>query len=83
MTLHTGHVPEIIQRLDNKDSVSSLMQRVEQFCTIRDWDRFNSPKDLAIGVSTEANELLDIFRFKTETKMDSMFADQHCLNRNH
>ena len=74
---YIADVPEIIQRLDNKDSVSSLMQRVEQFCTIRDWDRFNSPKDLAIGVSTEANELLDIFRFKTETQMESMFADQH------
>lgn len=74
---YMADVPEIIQRLDNKDSISSLMQRVEQFCKIREWDRFNSPKDLAIGVSTEANELLDIFRFKTETQMELMLSDQH------
>ena len=51
------------------------MLRVDQFCMIRDWNQFNSPKDLAIGVSTEANELLDIFRFKNDMQMEEMLSD--------
>ena len=35
----------------------------------QEWDQFHNPKDLAIGISTEANELLDIFRFKSEGQM--------------
>lgn len=31
----------------------------------RDWNQFHNPIDLAIGISTEANELLDIFRITT------------------
>ena len=30
---------------------------------------------MAIGISTEANELLDIFRFKTNEQMVKMFQD--------
>lgn len=30
----------------------------------RDWDQFHNAKDLAIGISTEASEFLDLFRFK-------------------
>ena len=39
---------------------------------MRDWDQFHNPKDLAIGISTEANELLDIFRFKSMQQMREM-----------
>ena len=33
-------------------------QAVKEFCEARDWDQFHSPKELAIGISNEANELL-------------------------
>lgn len=68
----------LLDEVDNLDSVEALMKRVEQFCKIRDWDQFNNPKDLSIGVSTEANELLDIFRFKTEKQMNEMMKDPAC-----
>ena len=51
------------------DSIQDLMNIVQQFCEERDWDQFHNPKDLAIGLSTESNELLDIFRFKSEADM--------------
>lgn len=56
-------------------SIKDLTAKVQMFCEERDWDQFHNPKDLAIGVSTEANELLDIFRFKSEEQMKSQFAD--------
>ena len=59
----------------NLDSVSELQKRVQDFCEARDWDQFHSPKELAIGLSTEANELLQLFRFKTDEQMTEMMAD--------
>ena len=50
-------------------SIEELTQIIKDFCEARDWDQFHNPKDLAIGLSTESNELLDIFRFKSEEQM--------------
>ncbi len=50
-----------------------LINKIKMFCKERDWDQYHNPKDLAIGVSTEANELLDIFRFKTEKQSWELF----------
>ena len=45
------------------------VEEILKFNEERDWDQFHNPKDLAIGLSTESNELLDIFRFKSEADM--------------
>lgn len=52
--------------------IEELQKMVKEFCVTRDWDQFHNPKDLAIGISTEANELLDLFRFKTDEQMNEM-----------
>lgn len=59
----------------NEMAVNELIAKVKAFCDERDWDQFHNPKDLAIGISTEANELLDIFRFKSEEEMRLIFAE--------
>ena len=53
-------------------SIEELTQIIKEFCEERDWDQFHNPKDLAIGISTEANELLDIFRFKNDEQMKNI-----------
>ena len=40
-----------------------LQKLVQSFCEERDWDQFHSAKNLAIGLVTEASELLELFRF--------------------
>ncbi len=47
-------------------SIHELKEKVREFCEARDWDQFHGPKDLAIGVITEASELLEHFRFLSE-----------------
>lgn len=59
----------------NESTVKELMDKVRKFCEERDWNQFHNPKDLAIGISTEANELLDIFRFKSYEEMKSMWEN--------
>lgn len=57
--------------MDNKTTIYELMAKYSDFCNERNWTKFHNPKDLAIGISTEANELLELFRFKnTEESID-------------
>lgn len=55
-----------------KKDIDLMMSIIQQFCEEREWDQFHNPKDLAIGISTEANELLEIFRFKSEADVLSI-----------
>ena len=60
---------------DSSTTVKELKDKVQKFCEERDWDQFHNPKDLAIGVSTEASELLDIFRFKRDADIKEIMSD--------
>lgn len=60
----------------NDFTVNELINKVKAFCEERDWDQFHNPKDLAIGISTEANELLDIFRFKSMDDIDEIMSNK-------
>ncbi len=60
---------------DNSKTIKELKDKVQKFCEERDWDQFHNPKDLAIGVSTEASELLDIFRFKSDEDIKVIMSD--------
>lgn len=62
--------------MDNKTTLEELKNEVKNFCEKRDWDQFHNPKELAIGISTEANELLQIFRFKSEEDMKKMMESE-------
>ena len=48
---------------------------VRKFSEDRDWDQFHNAKDLAIGIVTEASELLETFRFKSETEVNELFRN--------
>ena len=52
--------------MDNKVTIGYLKDKVKKFCEDRDWDQYHNAKDLAIGIITEASELLEHFRFKSE-----------------
>ncbi len=56
-------------------TIQLLQDIVKTFCEERDWDQFHNPKDLAIGVATEACELLELFRFKSEQEIQVLLKD--------
>lgn len=64
---------------DKEVTLEELKNMVKEFCEKRDWDQFHNPKELAIGISTEANELLQIFRFKTEEDMRKVMGSNKRL----
>ncbi|HTY89835.1 MAG TPA: nucleotide pyrophosphohydrolase [Methanocella sp.] len=60
---------------DSTTAIFDLKSQVQAFCEARDWDQYHNAKDLAIGVSTEAGELLDLFRFKSPDEVEAIFHD--------
>jgi dCTP diphosphatase len=43
-----------------------LRDTLRAFTAARDWDQFHSPKNLAMALSVEAAELLEVFQWVTE-----------------
>lgn len=78
---HKDLMPKMIQFLKDFDkndktlSVDFLKEKVRLFCDERGWDPFHNAKDLAIGVVTEASELLELFRFQDPKKVAKIIAD--------
>jgi NTP pyrophosphatase (non-canonical NTP hydrolase) len=45
-------------------------EAITKFRNARDWAQFHDPKNLAIAISTEANELLNEFLWKSHDQAD-------------
>jgi len=61
--------------MDDATLVLDLKAKVEAFCNARNWDQFLGAKDLAIGLITEASELLEHFRFQSAERCEAMLQD--------
>jgi NTP pyrophosphatase (non-canonical NTP hydrolase) len=46
--------------------LAELKARVRAFVAERDWERFHSPKNLAMALSVEASELVELFQWLSE-----------------
>ncbi|HYS71673.1 MAG TPA: nucleotide pyrophosphohydrolase [Thermoplasmata archaeon] len=55
---------------DAKSTVQQLRARVAQFVHERDWEKYHNPKDVAISMSVEAAELLELFQWRREDAVD-------------
>ena len=55
---------------DATASVQQLRDRVARFVHERDWEKYHNPKDIAISMSVEAAELLELFQWKSEEDID-------------
>jgi len=50
--------------------IKKITQELRKFRDERDWAQFHNPKDLAIALSIEANELLEVFLWKSAEEAD-------------
>ena len=60
--------------------IQELTQALIKFRNDRDWEQFHNPKDLALALSVEAGELLEVFLWKppedaNEEKVKEELAD--------
>lgn len=61
---------------DNERKIHELKDKIKEFCEARDWDQFHNAKELAIALSIEASELLEIFRWKTPEEVNALFSNE-------
>jgi len=58
------------------DSLDQLNARLLRFARERDWEQFQSPKNLAMALAGEAGELLEHFQWLTEAQSADLGADK-------
>ncbi len=57
--------------MTNEHSFKKLGDEIGDFVSERDWDQFHSPKNLAISLSIECAEILEIFQWLTLDQSES------------
>jgi len=62
-----------------QDCLTTLTQRLRDFSAARDWERFHSPKNLAMALAAEAGELLEHFQWLTEAQSRELDPSQREL----
>lgn len=50
--------------------IQEIIKVLIDFRNERDWEQFHNPKDLALAISIEAGELLELFLWKDPTDAD-------------
>jgi len=50
--------------------ITEITEKLIQFRDERNWEQFHNSKDLAIAISIEANELLELFLWKQPEEAD-------------
>ena len=54
--------------------IENLQQRLRDFAAARDWQRYHSPKNLAMAMSVEMAELVEHFQWLTEQQSRDLGA---------
>ncbi len=55
-----------------QDPLEELRDELRAFAAARAWQPFHTPKNLAMALSVEAAELLELFQWKTEDESKSL-----------
>jgi len=60
---------------DDTTTIGQLKQLVQQFVDERDWGKYHNSKDLALAISVEAGELLELFEWVREHEIRALLDD--------
>lgn len=66
---------------DRKTSIYQLRQLIQDFVDERDWRKYHNPKDLAISIAIEAAELMELFQWVSERKVEKLLEDAERFTR--
>ena len=44
-------------------NIANIQSKLEKFANDRDWEQFHTPKNLAMALSVEASELVELFQW--------------------
>ncbi len=52
--------------------IDRIQKQLSDFADERDWDQFHTPKNLAMALSVEASELVEIFQWLTPEQAEAI-----------
>ena len=56
--------------------MDELIESIRKFAKERDWEKFHSPKNLAMALSVEASEILEHFQWLTQAESRSLSPEK-------
>ena len=68
-----GYKEELVLFVKNPSQIfemSGVLEKLQEFRDERDWEQFHNSKDLALAISIEASELLELFLWKNAEDVD-------------
>jgi dCTP diphosphatase len=57
-------------------SIEEITARIAAFRDERDWRQFHGPREMAVGITVEAAELLEHFNWKSATECDRVASER-------
>ena len=51
-------------------TLAEMQQWVDRFAEERKWERFHTPKNLAMSIAIEAAEIMELFQWSESTPLD-------------
>lgn len=69
------------QRVTEGLDVAALQSRLVEFARVRQWGPFHTPKNLAVALSVEASELVEIFQWLTPEQSARVMEDEDSAHR--
>ena len=63
--------------LDKKLRLKDLKSKIEKFVNERDWEQFHNPKNLAMSISIEAAELMEIFQWASNDELSQIMDNKN------
>ena len=73
--LHWRNDAELFFMVDKKTTISEMIDAVSAFEKERDWQKYHSPKNLAMGIAIEAGELMEHFQWLSEQESRELAND--------
>ncbi len=62
-------------------NVTEIKKILQNFASIRDWNKFHNPKNLSMALACESGELLEIFQWLTEAESNAACNNPITLER--
>ena len=60
---------------DNETTIAEIRERLQQFVTVRQWEQYHLPKNLAMSIAIEAAELMEHFQWSTAAGSQHIVRD--------
>jgi len=67
--------------MDKKTNIQEIKEKIKHFIGERDWEQFHHPKELAISISLEAAELLELFQWKEKQSLEDLRNDKKLMQK--